>query len=262
MTESILVKELGKQYRRYPKDRAWTFQEVFQWGLRRIRPIHTFWALREVSFTVSPGHMLGIVGRNGAGKSTLLRLLSGVSWPDEGTVEVSGRLDALLDLGTGFHSDLTGRENVYVNGVINGLTRREITQRFDSIVAFAEVEDFIDSPLRTYSTGMQMRLAFAVATHTHPDILLIDEVLAVGDLAFQRKCLDRIARFKAEGCTIVLVSHDTDLVAELCDEALWLRGGLVAAYGTGADVVRRYVNETASSEQQPPDWHALTELRT
>jgi len=262
MTTSIVVKDLGKQYRRYPKDRAWTLQEVFQWGVRRIRPIHTFWALREVNFTVSPGHMLGIVGRNGAGKSTLLRLLSGVSRPDEGGVMMSGRVDALLDLGTGFHPDLTGRENVYVNGVINGLTRREITHRFDSIVAFAELEEFIDSPLRTYSTGMQMRLAFAVATHTHPDILLIDEVLAVGDLAFQRKCLDRIGQFKSEGCSIVLVSHDTGLVAELCDEALWLRAGRVAAYGSGEDVVKRYVNETAPSDQDAMDWDAVSEFRT
>ena len=261
MTESIIVKDLGKQYRRYPKDRAWTLQEVFQWGVRRIRPIHIFWALRDVSFTVSPGHMLGIVGRNGAGKSTLLRVLSGVSRPDEGAVEMFGRVDALLDLGTGFHPDLTGRENVYVNGVINGLTRREVTQRFDSIVAFAELEDFIDSPLRTYSTGMQMRLAFAVATHTHPDILLIDEVLAVGDAAFQRKCLDRIGQFKAEGCSIVLVSHDTELVAELCDEALWLRGGVVAAYGTGADVVKRYLTETTSLVHDAADW-VISELPT
>jgi lipopolysaccharide transport system ATP-binding protein len=261
MPGSIVVQSLGKQYRRYPKDRAWTLQEVFQCGLSRIRATHMFWALRDVTFTVSPGHMLGIVGSNGAGKSTLLRLLSGLSKPDDGRAMMFGRADALLDLGTGFHPDLTGRENVYVNGVINGLTRREISHRFDSIVQFAELEEFIDSPLRTYSTGMQMRLAFAVATHTHPEVLLIDEVLAVGDLSFQRKCLDRIGEFKAEGCSIVLVSHDTDLVAKLCDEALWLRGGRMAAYGGSHDVVRQYINGTAL-EQETSDWTGVGELHT
>jgi lipopolysaccharide transport system ATP-binding protein len=186
------------------------------------------------------------VGVNGAGKSTLLRLLGGVGRPDEGSVKVQGRINGLLDLGAGFHPDLSGRENVYINGVINGLTRREVARQLDSIVAFSELEAFIDSPLRTYSTGMQMRLAFAVATHTHPDILLIDEVLAVGDLVFQHKCIERIARFKTDGCTIVLISHDVGLVHQLCDEAVWLHAGRLLAHGAADLVVDQYVSEAES----------------
>ena len=257
MRDMIIVQGLGKQFRRYHQDRPWTLQEVFQRGFRRITPVERFWALRDVSFRVGPGRMIGIVGGNGAGKSTLLRLIGGVGRPDEGSVRVRGRLDALLDLGAGFHPDLTGRENVFISGVINGMTRSEVAKQFDAIVAFSELEDFIDSPLRTYSSGMQMRLAFAVATHTHPKVLLIDEVLAVGDLNFQRKCLDRIAQFKAEGCTIVLVSHDTGLVAKLCDEALWLHAGRVAAHGDAEAVVSRYV---ADAETQVHAQNRQTEL--
>ena len=246
---TILVEKLGKQFRRYHHDRPWTFQEVFQRGLRRIEPAECFWALREISFTIGAARMVGIIGRNGAGKSTLLRLLSGVGRPTEGRVTVCGKIDALFDLGVGFHADLTGRENVFISGVVNGLTRREVARQFDSIVAFAELENFIDFPLRTYSTGMQMRLAFAVATHTHPNILFIDEVLAVGDVAFQRKCLERIARFKAEGCTIILVSHDSQLVGDLCDEALWLHAGRLVAHGAARVVVDQYLAEAGAQEE-------------
>jgi lipopolysaccharide transport system ATP-binding protein len=243
---TIVVDRLGKQFRKYHHDRPWTVQEVFQRGLRRINPIEYFWALWDISFAVPAGRMLGIIGGNGAGKSTLLRLLGRVGRPTEGRIQVEGRIDALLDLGAGFHPDLTGRENVFISGVINGLTRREVARQFHSIVAFAELEQFIDFPLRTYSTGMQMRLAFAVAAHTHPDVLLIDEVLAVGDLAFQRKCLDRIAAFKAEGCTIVLISHDTGLVGQLCDEALWLHAGRLMVHGPAPVVVARYLEQVES----------------
>ncbi|MGH7230986.1 MAG: ABC transporter ATP-binding protein [Nitrospiraceae bacterium] len=253
MRTTIAVEGLGKQFRKYHHGRPWTFQEVFQRGLHRTKPIEHFWALYNISFTVPAGRMVGIIGGNGAGKSTLLRLLGGVGRPTEGRIQVDGRIDALLDLGAGFHPDLTGRENVFISGVINGLTRREVAQQFDSIVAFSELEEFIDFPLRTYSTGMQMRLAFAVATHTHPRVLLIDEVLAVGDLAFQRKCLDRIAEFKAEGCTIVLVSHDTGLVSQLCDEALWLHAGRLIDYGPARDTVDRYVEHAASQEDVAND---------
>jgi lipopolysaccharide transport system ATP-binding protein len=246
---TIIVDRLGKQFRRYHHDRPWTFQEAFQRGLRRIKPVECFWALRDISFAVGAGRMVGIIGRNGAGKSTLLRLLSGVGRPSEGRVMVRGKIDALLDLGAGFHADLTGRENVFISGVVNGLTRREVARQFDSIVAFAELEEFIDFPLRTYSTGMQMRLAFAVATHTHPSLLFIDEVLAVGDVAFQRKCLERIARFKAEGCTIMLISHDSKLVGELCDEALWLHAGRLIAHGAASVVVDQYLAEAGAQEE-------------
>ena len=245
----ILVRRVGKVFRRYPEDRPWTLQEAAIRAFRRHRVEH-FWALRDVSFHVAPGRMSGLVGQNGAGKSTLLRLIGGVGRPDEGEVETCGRLGALLELGAGFHPDLTGREGVYVNGVISGLTRRQVDERFDEIVDFAELQEFIHSPLRTYSTGMQMRLAFAVAVHTDPELLLIDEVLAVGDAAFQRKCLDRIARVRSDGCTIVLVSHDARLIRELCDEALWLDGGRVAQAGGAARVVDAYLAHVEAREQR------------
>ncbi len=198
------------------------------------------------------------MGPNGAGKSTLLRLIGGVGRPDEGQVTVQGRIGALLDLGAGFHPDLTGRENVFVNGVIAGLTRHEVAQRFDAIVDFAELGAFIDNPLRTYSTGMQMRLGFAVAVHIDPEILLIDEILAVGDLAFQRKCLDRIAQFKDEGCTIILVSHDANSIQQLCDEALWLRRGKLVAYGPADVVAGQYVEEmSAETRRRTPATHPV-----
>jgi lipopolysaccharide transport system ATP-binding protein len=250
MPDAIIVRGLGKQFRRYRADRPMTLQEAVLKGLRRMRPAEHFWALRNVSFSVPSGRMLGVLGPNGAGKSTLLRLIGGVGRPDEGSVNVCGRVGALLDLGAGFHPDLTGRENVFINGVISGLTRREVEQRFDAIVAFAELQEFIDNPLRTYSTGMQMRLAFAVAAHIEPEILLIDEVLAVGDLSFQHKCLERIAQFRAAGCTIILVSHDVTLIQKLCDEALWLRSGQVAAHGVADVVVGQYVAEMSAETRR------------
>jgi lipopolysaccharide transport system ATP-binding protein len=244
MEDAIVVQNLSKQFRRYHPDRPWTLQEVFLQGLRRARPVERFWALRDVSFRIAHGRMVGIVGPNGAGKSTLLRLIGGIGRPDKGMVKAQGQIGALLDLGTGFHADLTGRENVFVSGVIGGLTRHEVAERFDAIVAFAELEQCIDNPLRTYSTGMQMRLAFAVAVHIEPEILLIDEVLSVGDLAFQRKSFERIAAFKAKGCTIVVISHDTTCIRELCDEALWLQAGCLMAHGAAAEVVDRYITAT------------------
>jgi len=271
MPDAIVVQNLSKSFRRYDADRPQTLKEAFLHGLgslRRLAPKEPFCALRDVSFSVAPGRMVGVIGPNGAGKSTLLRLVGGVGRPDEGEVTVQGRIGALLDLGIGFHPDLTGRENVFVNGVIAGLTRNKVARRFDSIVEFAELEPFIDSPLRTYSTGMQMRLGFAVAVHTDPEILLIDEILAVGDLAFQRKCLDQIAQFKAGGCTILLVSHDANAIQQLCDEALWLRHGQLVAYGPADVVTGQYVAEMSAETRRRtpttrPSVHtpAGTELR-
>ncbi len=256
MTEAIIVDNLSKSFRRYDPHQPQTFQEAVLKGLRRLRPTDHFWALRDISFRVAAGTMLGIIGENGAGKSTLLRLIGGVGRPDKGGTQAHGRIGALLDLGASFHSDLTGRENVFVSGVIAGLTRQEVKERFDAIVEFAELENFIDNPLRTYSTGMEMRLAFAIAAHIDPDILLIDEVLAVGDVAFQQKCLHRIAQFKARGCTIVLISHDAAVVRELCDEALWLRQGQLVAHGPAPLVVEQYVAEMmAETKRRTPIVH-------
>ena len=240
MKPAIVVKGLSKKFRRYDLNKPWTLQEALQRGLRRVRPSEYFWSLREVSFEVSRGRTVGVIGPNGAGKSTLLRLIGRVGRPDRGTIEVNGRLGALLDLGAGFHPELTGRENVFITGTISGLTRRRVRQQFDSIVDFSELNEFIDYPLRTYSSGMQLRLAFSIAVHIEPQILLIDEVLVVGDLSFQRKCLERISQFKKDGCTIFLVTHDLTLVQDLCDEALFLRSGQLISQGKPDEVVERY----------------------
>ena len=257
MAAGIVVEGLGKRFYRNAADRPSTLKEALVRGRLPGRAAATFWALREVGFTVGAGRMLGVIGQNGAGKSTLLRLVGGVGRPDKGSARTHGRLGALLDLTTEFHGDLTGRENVFVSGVIAGLTRREVAERFDRIVEFAELEQFIDSPVRTYSTGMQMRLAFAVAAHSEPDVLLIDEVLAVGDIAFQRKCLQHIADVRANGCAIMLVSHEPSLVRELCDEVLWLRGGRIVAHGAADAVVTEYVAEMdAETKRRTPRAHA------
>lgn len=245
MRAAVEVSGLSKQFRRYHPHRPTTVQEAVAQGWSRLRTVERFWGLRDVSFRVAPGRMLGIVGANGSGKSTLLRLIGGVGRADSGRVDVYGRLGALLDLSVGFHSELTGRENAVMAGILAGLTRRQVLQRLDAIVDFAELEPFIDNPIRTYSTGMQMRLAFATAVHSEPDVLLLDEVLSVGDLAFQRKCLDRMTEFRAAGCTMLLVSHDVGAVRELCDEAIWLDGGRLCASGTAADVVDRYIAHMA-----------------
>jgi lipopolysaccharide transport system ATP-binding protein len=241
MRDAIVVEGLGKRYFRRNPHRPRTIHEALSRGFRSLGSSESFWGLRDLSFRAERGRMLGVIGRNGAGKSTLLRLLAGVDVPDEGTVWTAGRVGALLTLGAGFHQDLTGRENVFVSGVVHGLTRAEVRRRFDSIVAFAEVEDFIDSPLRIYSSGMAMRLRFAVAIHMEPEILLIDEVLSVGDQAFSRKCLDRINQFKANGCTIVLITHGLDDVRTMCDEAIWLDGGRLMDQGEPKSVIEKYL---------------------
>ena len=248
--DAIVVQGLGKRFHRHGADRHRTIQEAVLYGFRGRGAGKFFNALEEVSFSVAQGKMVGMIGRNGAGKSTLLRLIGGVGKPDRGSIHIVGQVGALIDLGAGFHPDLTGRENVYINGVISGLTHRQVQNRFDEIVQFAELEKFIDSPLRTYSTGMQMRLAFAIAAHVNPDILLIDEVLAVGDLAFQRKCLERITDFKNQGCAILLVSHDTSMIGQLCDEALWLETGKLMAKGPATLVVDQYIDSMRAATQR------------
>jgi lipopolysaccharide transport system ATP-binding protein len=241
MADLIVAKKVGKRFRRYHVDAPGSIHEALMRGFGKLRPADVFWGLRGVDFRAAPGRMIGIVGRNGAGKSTLLRLIAGVGRPDEGRIEVNGRLQALISLGAGFHPELSGRDNLMINGVTGGLTRRTVLKKFDEIVAFAEVEDFIDSPLRIYSSGMRMRLAFAIAIHSSPEILLLDEVLAVGDVAFQAKCMRRINEIKASGCTIILVCHDPGTVQRLCDEAVWMRAGKVAAHGPAESVIAAYL---------------------
>jgi lipopolysaccharide transport system ATP-binding protein len=241
MKKAIEIEGLSKKFYRSHADRPRTFQELFSQGLANSMKKDEFWALRDVNLEIAPGKIVGVIGRNGSGKSSLLRLVSGVGEADKGRIVTRGRVGALIDLGAGFHPDLTGRENVFINGVVSGMSRRGVEKNFDSIVAFAELEQFIDSPLRIYSLGMQMRLAFSIAIHTRPSILLIDEVLAVGDIAFQNKCLKQIARFKTDKCAILLVSHNTSLVSSLCDEVLWLDKGEVVARGKPQEVVNQYL---------------------
>jgi lipopolysaccharide transport system ATP-binding protein len=242
---AITADRIGKSYRQFATGRPRTLQEAVLGGFRHMTGGARFWGLRDVSFTIQRGQALGVIGRNGAGKSTLLRILAGVDRPDEGTVSLRGRVGGLLELTAGFHPDLTGRENVFIGGVIRGLMRAEVNDRFDSIVDFAELHHAVDKPIRSYSSGMQMRLAFAVAIHCEPDILLVDEVLAVGDAAFQKKCLDRIVHLRTGGCTIVMVSHDAGQVQEMCNEALWLRDGTVAAFGGAKAIAAEYTKELA-----------------
>jgi lipopolysaccharide transport system ATP-binding protein len=217
---------------------------------------NTIWSLRDVSFDVPEGETLGIIGRNGAGKSTLLKILSRITQPTTGRVRVVGRVGSLLEVGTGFHPDLTGRENIFLNGAILGMRRTETTRKFDEIVAFAEVERFLDTQVKHYSSGMYLRLAFAVAAHLEPDILLVDEVLAVGDLEFQRKCIGKMGRVAGEGRTVLFVSHNMAAVRTLCRSAMVLDAGQVVRQGEPADCIAYYVahgfREEASTWTRPP----------
>jgi lipopolysaccharide transport system ATP-binding protein len=200
-----------------------------------------FWALRDVSFEIEPGEVVGIIGRNGAGKSTLLKILSRITRPTQGCVKLRGRVGSLLEVGTGFHPELTGRENIYLNGVILGMTRREITSKLDDIVAFAELEKFIDTPVKRYSTGMYVRLAFSVAAHINPEILLVDEVLAVGDIAFQKKCLGQMDAVARGGRTVLFVSHQLEALTGLCPTSLLMENGRLAAKDSTKTIIDRYV---------------------
>ena len=233
----ILVDRASRTFRVYPKAQR-TLKDVFvSRGRARVREVQ---ALRDISIAVEPGEAVGLVGRNGSGKTTLLRLISGIIRPTSGRVEAGGRIASLLELGAGFHPDFTGRENVYLNGSIHGLTRGRVREVMDEIVAFAELERFIDLPVRTYSSGMFMRLGFSVAAHIQSDVLLLDEVFAVGDEQFQRKCFGKVAEFKHRGGTIVFVSHDAQAVERLCDRAVLLRAGEVAFDGATREAIAAY----------------------
>ena len=236
-TGSIRVEHAARRFRVYPQQQR-TLKELLV-ARRRVRGTDV-WALRDVSVSVEPGEAMGLIGRNGSGKTTLLRLLAGIIKPTSGRVEVGGRVGSLLELGAGFHPDFTGRENVFLNGSIHGLSRAAVRRHLDEIVAFAGLEQFIDLPVRTYSSGMAMRLGFAVAAHLEADVLLLDEVFAVGDEEFQRRCFGKIFEFKQGGGTIVFVSHDAVAVERLCERAVLLRAGRVEVDGPTQDALVRY----------------------
>lgn len=245
MEHAIEVEDVGKRYRLGTDQAAYgTLREALAGLVPRRRAAAAapkeIWALRNVSLTVSQGEALGVVGGNGAGKSTLLRILSRITEPTAGVSRTRGRVGALLEVGTGFHSELSGRENVFLSGAIMGMTRRDIRSRFEEIVAFAGVEAFIDTPIKRYSSGMGLRLAFAVAAHLEPEIMLVDEVLAVGDIDFQRRCLDRMDRLSHEGRTVVFISHDLGAVTRLCSRAVRLDRGVIVDEGPADRVVRDY----------------------
>lgn len=249
---AIVAKDLAKVYRRFLHQNQFrTLKSALLTGslLTDLRPDQVFTALDGVSFEVPRGCTFGVIGENGSGKSTLLKLLAGITKPTRGSLHVDGRISALIELGAGFHPEISGRENVAINGIMLGLTRRQVEERFDEIVAFAELERFIDAPVKTYSSGMYMRLGFAVAIHVDPDVLLIDEVLAVGDEAFTRKCLDKIGEFRRRGKTIVLVTHSLGLVEKMCDEVLWVRRGRTADGGDPKRVVDAYLTYVAGGEE-------------
>ncbi len=250
---AIDARDVTKVYRKFAHRKQFaTIKSALLSGslVRDLRPEETFAALKGISFQVPAGCTYGIIGRNGSGKSTMLKCVAGISRPTTGSVTVTGRISALIELGAGFHPEISGRENVFINGIMLGLTRKEIARRFDEIVEFAELEDFIDAPVKTYSSGMYMRLGFAVAIHVNPDVLLIDEVLAVGDEGFTHKCLDKFGEFRRRGKTVLLVTHSLALVERFCDEALWIDGGLAGAHGDPRRVVGAYITDVEKREER------------
>ena len=244
MTHAVVAEHLAKTYRLH-RERRRTLKEVV---LRQYAPADDVQALKDVSFKVDAGKAFGVIGSNGSGKSTLLKLLAGTAKPTAGTLQVNGRVSALLEIGAGFHPDFTGRENAYLNGALLGLSRKRMLDTMPAIEAFADIGRFFDAPVKTYSSGMYMRLGFSVAVHLEPDVLLVDEVLAVGDEYFQHKCFAKIDEFRKSERTIVLVSHDLNAVARLCERTLWLNEGTVAALGPTRDVINEYHRTVGEKE--------------
>jgi ABC-type polysaccharide/polyol phosphate transport system ATPase subunit len=249
---AIVAEHLGRRFRVYPH-RNVTLKEAIV-RRRHVRPTE-IWAVRDVNLKIEPGQSVAFVGRNGSGKTTLLRLLAGIFAPTEGRLEVDGTIGSLLELGAGFHPDFTGRENVYLSASIYGLPRRAVDERLEEIIAFSELEDFIDLPVRTYSSGMYMRLGFAIAAHIEADVLLLDEVFAVGDEAFQRKCVDRVLKFREQGGTVCFVSHDAAAVERLCERAVLLTHGRVEYDGETEEALRRY-HALLAAEESPEELRA------
>ena len=233
----IVVKNVWKKFKIY-HDKPHTLKDkVLFWNRNKYE---VRWVLEDISFEVKKGESIGIIGKNGSGKSTLLKLLTKIIYPNKGSINMKGRVAGLLELGAGFHPDLSGRNNIYINASIFGLSKKEIDKVFQTIVDFAELQDFIDNPVRTYSSGMYMRLAFAVAINIHADILLIDEILAVGDISFQEKCLNKLKEIKKSGVTIVIVSHSLEQIERFCDKSIWIHSGQIAALGKCEVVHKKY----------------------
>jgi ABC-type polysaccharide/polyol phosphate transport system ATPase subunit len=247
---AVVLEGVSKRFTLH-HDRPRSFQEVFLSTLRRDKrnASEEFWALRDVSFQIAPGDTVGIIGPNGSGKSTILKLISRIIEPTAGRIQVNGRVGALLELGAGFHPDLTGRENIYLNGSILGLTRAQVRQKLGEIVGFAELTRFVDVPVRHYSSGMYVRLGFSVAVHTDPEILLIDETLAVGDQNFQAKCMEKMAELRRRGVTIVLVSHDLTAVRDFCSHVGWMQGGVLNQFGLAEPVIISYLRQASEVEK-------------
>ena len=241
----IEVMGVSKKFKRY-HDKATTLKERLL--MLRSSKADTFWALQNIDLHIKQGETVGLIGHNGSGKSTLLKLITKIIYPTEGQITTQGRVSSLLELGAGFHPDFTGRENIYINASIFGLSKKEIDKKLDSIIAFSELEGFIDSPIRTYSSGMYIRLAFAVAVHVEPQILLMDEILAVGDAKFQKKCIEKIKEFKKQGITIVFVSHNMEDVYEICDRVVWLDHGHIKAIGDTKEIGERYLAEMSRNK--------------
>src|SRR4051795_8951217 len=252
MTRAIELVNVSKVYRRYSGRQFATLKSALlkRSLLRDLRPNEAFMALNDVSFSVAKGSTVGVIGRNGSGKSTALKLVAGITKPSAGTVQVTGRISALIELGAGFHPEISGRENVFINGIMLGLSKREVEERFDDIVDFAELREFIEAPVKTYSSGMYMRLGFAVAIHVDPDVLLVDEVLAVGDEGFTHKCLDKFAEFRRRNKTILLVTHSLGLVERFCDDAVWIDDGRVMGHGDPKLMVDAYLTAVEKGEEQ------------
>jgi ABC-2 type transport system ATP-binding protein/lipopolysaccharide transport system ATP-binding protein len=250
---SIEVERVSRVYQKYSaRHRFQTFKSALVKGdlFRSLRPDELVSALEDVTIRVEKGQTFGVIGENGSGKSTLLKLIAGIAKPTGGKVRTEGKVSALIELGAGFHPEITGRENIFINGIMLGLSRKEISAKFDDIVRFAELEDFIDAPVKTYSSGMYMRLGFAVAINVNPEILLIDEVLAVGDASFVPKCLDRIDDFRRRKKTILFVSHDLTTVEKICDRVAWLKGGRLLTVGDPKRVIDAYLQDVAEKQEK------------
>ncbi len=252
LVNSIEIESLSKSYRLGPRQESIQLREqlvnLLKGPFAKREPAEMVWALRDISFRVPEGEVVGIIGRNGAGKSTLLKILSRITHPTTGSIKVRGRVASLLEVGTGFHEELTGRENVYLNGSILGMRRRDIDRRFDEIVAFSEIETFIDTPIKRYSSGMRLRLGFAVAAHLDPDVLIVDEVLAVGDAGFQKKCITKMEGLRSGGRTVLFVSHNMAAVENLCSRGIWIDGGRLRLDGGARDVIKAYLSSYATEE--------------